>query len=153
MLNHDRLQMAVAAAKQQFSRIKKKYPELKGYLILSLPDGQAGIDSSALQILSEFPAMVVNDDVKANALKARSRLSNATADQEANGLLKKQLDQLASQLNYREECRIEIRFNDLNYDLIVKLQTDELIDRSLTPRTKASIRIVLGTLAHFASIK
>jgi hypothetical protein len=33
--------------------------------------------------------------------------------------------------------------------LVWKLQADELVDRNLTPQTKASIRIVLGTLAHF----
>lgn len=153
MLNHDQLQIAVAAARQHFSRLKKKYPELKGYLVLSLPDGQASIDSSALQILCEFPAMVVDDAARTSALKTLSCLSNPAAHPETYRVLKKQLDQFASQLKYHEDCRIEIRFHDLNHDLIWKLQADDLIDRNLTPRTKASIRIVLGTLAHFESTK
>jgi len=37
---------------------------------------------------------------------------------------------------------------NLEYDLIWKLQTDELVDRELTPQTKASIRIVLGTVSQ-----
>ncbi|NLX23330.1 MAG: hypothetical protein GXY55_16890 [Phycisphaerae bacterium] len=36
----------------------------------------------------------------------------------------------------------------MDYELIWKLQTDELVDRNLTPQTKASIRIVLGTVAR-----
>jgi hypothetical protein len=59
------------------------------------------------------------------------------------------LDQLAPQLKYYGECQVEIRFNRLNYELIWKLQVDDLVCRNLTPQTKASIRIVLGTLAQF----
>ena len=62
--------------------------------------------------------------------------------------LSEKLDQLLSQLKYDEKCQVELRFNDLNYDLVWKLQTDDLIDRNLTPQTKASIRIVLGTLTQ-----
>lgn len=36
------------------------------------------------------------------------------------------------------------------YEPISKLQSDELVDRELIPQTRASIRIVLGTLANFA---
>jgi len=58
------------------------------------------------------------------------------------------LNQLVHKLKYDEKCQIEIRFLDLKYDLVWKLQADDLIDRNLTPQTKASIRIVLGTLAQ-----
>jgi hypothetical protein len=46
--------------------------------------------------------------------------------------------------------RVELRFDHLDYALIARLQADELVDRELTPQTRASIRIVLGTLAAFA---
>ena len=118
MLNFDQLQVAVAAAKRQFDLIRKKYPDLKAYLVMSLPSGQTAIESSPAQILSEFPAMVIDDGTP--------------------------------QRKYDEKCQVEIRFNDLNYNLVWKLQVDDLIDRNLTPQTKASIQIVLGTLAHFA---
>ena len=39
--------------------------------------------------------------------------------------------------------------DDLKFDLVWKLQVDDLVDRDLTPQTKASICIVLGTLAQF----
>jgi hypothetical protein len=162
MLNLDQLQIAVAGAKRRFDQIRNKYPDLKARLlngqpasalVLSLPGGQTGIDSSPVDILSKFPAMVVDDSTKASALNLLSRVKILEA-QAATGpeteRLKKQLDQLAPQLKYDEQCRVEIRFNDLKYDLVWKLQADDLIDRNLTPQTKASIRIVLGTLAQFA---
>jgi hypothetical protein len=161
MLNLDQLQVAVAAAKRQFDLIGKKHPDLKAklphgkpvsILVLSLPGGQTSIDSSPADILREFPAMVVDDSTKTSALSLLSRLetseSEATTGPERERL-RQQLDQLAPQLNYDGNCQIEIRFNALKYDLVWKLQADDLVDRNLTPQIKASIRIVLGTLAHF----
>jgi hypothetical protein len=153
MLNFDQLQVAVAAAKRQFDLIRKKHPNLKAYLVMSLPGGQTGIDSSPTQILSEFPAMVVDDGVKTNALNLLSLLKFVKPDAptvpEAERL-RKQVDQLAPQLEYDEKIQVEIRFNDLEFDLVWKLQADDLVDRNLTPQTKGSIQIVLGTLAQFA---
>ncbi|MGA2279609.1 MAG: hypothetical protein ABSG80_04835 [Verrucomicrobiota bacterium] len=152
MLNLEQLKVAVAAARRQFGLIRKKYPELKAYLVLSLPGGQTVIDSSPAQILKEFPAMVVDDSNKSAALDLQSSLEllewkdkNSPEIQK----LKKQLDQIASRLKFDEKCQVEIRFNDLKYDLVWKLQADDLIDHSLTPQTKASIRIVLGTISQF----
>jgi hypothetical protein len=96
--------------------------------------------------------MVVDDNAKTSALNLLSRLklleSEATAGPETERV-KTQLNQLALQLKYDGECQVEIRFNRLNYDLIWKLQVEDLVNRNLTPQTKASIRIVLGTLAQF----
>jgi hypothetical protein len=163
MLNLDQLQVAVAAAKRQFDLLAKKHPHLNSrllngepvsYLVLVLPGGQAGINSSPGQILSKFPGMVIDDGAKTGALNLLSHLEildgKAITGAEPERL-KEQLDQLASQLKYDENCQVEIRFNDLTFDLVWKLQTDELVDRDLTPQTKASIRIVLGTLAYFES--
>jgi hypothetical protein len=161
MLSHDQLQVAVAAARRQFDLLRKKHPDLKAkllngkpaaFLVMSLPGGQTGIDSPPTHILSEFPAMVVDDDNKSSALALLSRLtlleSGAATGPEAERL-KLQLDKLAPRLKYDGKCQVEIRFNRLNYDLIWKLQADDLVDRSLTPQAKASICIVLGTLAQF----
>ena len=152
MLNLEQLKAAVAAANRRFDLIRKKYQGLKAYLVMSLPSGQTGIDSAPTQILSEFPAMVVDDDAKTSALVLLSRIEKSEL-QAITGpeteRLKEQLDRLAPQLKYDEKCQVEIRFNDLTYDLIWKLQVDDLVDRDLTPQTKASIRIVLGTLAYF----
>jgi hypothetical protein len=152
MLNLEQLKAAVAAANRRFDLIRKKYPELKAYLVLSLPGGQTEIGSSPAQILKEFPAIVVDDSNKTAALDLQSSLEllewkdkNSPEIQK----LKKQLDQIASRLKFDEKCQVEIRFHDLKYDLVWKLQADDLIDHSLTPQTKASIRIVLGTISQF----
>jgi hypothetical protein len=161
MRNLDQLQVAVAAAKRQFDLLGKKYPGLKArlpnrppasFLVVSLPGGQTGIDSSPVDILSELPAMAIDDRTKTSALDLLSRLKTLESEAPASPdteRLRKQLNQLAAQLKYDENCQVEIRFNHLSYELIGNLQADDLVDRNLTPRTKASIRIVLGTLAHF----
>ena len=129
---------------------------MSAYLVLSMPGGQTEIDSSPKQILKKLPDMVVDDSVKANALTLMSHLE-VFEFQGAKGLeeerLTEQLNQLLPRLKYERHCQIEIRFVDLNYDLIWKLQQDDLVDRSLTPRTKASIRIILGTISRFAGIQ
>jgi hypothetical protein len=114
MLSVDQLQIAVAAAKRRFDLIRKKYPGLKAYLVMSLPSGQTGIDSSPTQILSEFPAMVVDDDAKTSALVLLSRIEKSEL-QAATGSeterVRELLDRLASLLKYDEKCQVEIRFN------------------------------------------
>lgn len=89
-LDHGQFSASAAATRERFALIQKKYPSLKGYLVLAVPGEQAGIDRSAKEILG-----------------------------------------------------------DLEYALIAHLQADDLVDRELTPQTRASIRIVLGSLAAF----
>lgn len=43
-------------------------------------------------------------------------------------------------------CRIEIIWSEMDFDLISLLQKDELVDRELTMQRPTSIRIVLGTI-------
>jgi hypothetical protein len=162
MLNLEQLQVAVASAKRRFDIQREKYPDLdqkeypayKAYLVLSLPGGQVSIDSSPKDILTKFPAMVVDDRTKIKALAVLSRLRimewKGETGPEPEGLME-QWEQLAPQLQYDGTCQVEIRFKNLNFDLIWKLQVDDLVDRDLTPHTKASTRIILGTLAQFNS--
>lgn len=151
MLNHTQFQTAVAAAHQRFALIRGKYPELKAYLVLSSPIGQTKIESSPIQILSEFPDLIIDDENKAKLLPLVELMASKDSDDPEKKRLQKQADQLAGELElqFNENCQIEIRFHDLNYDLIWQLQADELVDRNLTPQTKASIQFVLGTLINF----
>ena len=143
-MNCAQLHMAVAAARRQFDLIRKQYAELKPYMVLSLPGGQTGIDSAPGQILAEFPGMVVDGPVKATALKLLDELES-----EQTGTLKDELKALCGRLEFVDKCQVELRFGELKYESIWRLQSDERVDRQLTPQTKASIRIVLGTLGHF----
>ena len=150
ILDPDQFRSSVATAKDRFSRIRKKHPTLKGFLVISLAGGQTGIGSSAREILKEFPALVVDDEAKARIKSFLKTPEPKDASDTEKKRLKEQFEQLASALKYDGKCQIEIRFDAINYELVWQLQTDELVDRELTPQTKASIRIVLGTLAHFA---
>jgi hypothetical protein len=62
--------------------------------------------------------------------------------------LKNDLSQMIDELVLRDNTFVEIRFDEkkVNLLLIYELQKDELVSRVHTPQTKASIRIVLGTL-------
>lgn len=55
----------------------------------------------------------------------------------------------SEQLEVTDDTFIELRFKRLEYDLIYSLQSDPLVSQKYTPQTKASIRIVLGTLKEF----
>lgn len=133
-LTFDQLRRVIAGANDQFRMIREKHPKLKGYLVFASWLGQAEIETPIEGLVEHFPAMFVENENKRLMLKEKEQRTNPRIQQ---GLL------IAS------ETRIEIRFKDLNYELIWRLQLDELIDRELTPQTKASIRIVLGTLADF----
>jgi hypothetical protein len=149
-LNFDQLQTAVAAANRHFSLIRKKYPDLKMYLVLSLPSGQTRIGSSPKEILKEFPAMVVKNAAKALILDFLKTPESKDASDAEKKRLKDQFENLASELSYDGNCQVEIRFDAFEYESLWQLQSDELVDRSLTPQTRASIRIVLGTISQFA---
>jgi len=159
----EQLQTAVAKAKRHFGLLRDKYPDLRAYLVLSLPAGQTGIDSGPQQILAEFPAMIGDGPAKAEALALSSALRQLdwriAANPKSADLaskreqMSKRLAQLLSQFTYVSHCQVELRFTDLNYDLIARLQTDDLVDCELTPQTRASIRIVLGTVATFGRTK
>ncbi len=149
MLTFEQLRQAVTNAKQQFKLIQKKYPNLQAHLVLSLPQGQTTIDSSPLEILDEFPALIAAASVKSDALRLLAQLKSESTSAPENAQLKAQLAQLTSRFEYDGDCYVEIRFDDLKFDLVWKLQRDELVNRQLTPQTKASIQIVLGSLAQF----
>ena len=150
MLNYEQFQLAVAGAIRHFSLIRKKYPDLKAALVLSWLGEQTKIDSSPKDILREFPALVVDDKAKARML----RFLNEPLPEKPSEAQKKQwserLRDLAEDLKFDGNVQVDLRFHNLNYDLIWKLQSDDLVDRDLTPQTKASIRIVLGTIHSFS---
>jgi formate dehydrogenase maturation protein FdhE len=149
-LDLDQLEAAVAAARERFASLRAKHPQLRGYLVFCLPGKQAGITTSPSEILATLPAMVIDDAAK-SALQAFLRNPpDKSASEKDKQIWNEQLHALTAGLRYRGDYRIEIRFDHLDYTLIARLQSDELVDRELTPLTRASIRIVLGTLAALA---
>ena len=153
MLDNNQLKVAVERAQERFSQIKGKYPELKAYLVFFLPLGQVDIEAPRKQILSDFPEMVVNNKAKNDGLSLISEIKKAEKQEKGSETerLNKQFDLLVPQIRYDDNVRVEIRFKDLKFKYVWALQADELVDRDLTPQTKASIRIVLGTVGKFAA--
>ena len=151
-LNHDQFQIAVAAANQQFMLIRKKYPTLKAYLDLSLLGEQTSINISVKEILSNYPTLIVDNSAKADLLEFLKIPEPKKATAEEKKRLQERFHELVKELKYDAKCQVDMGFIDLKYDLVWQLQSDDLVDRHLTPQTKASIRIVLGTIACFSKI-
>ena len=161
MLNYEQLQVAVAAAKQQLSLILKKYPDLIPkkvdipqipYLVIALPGEQVWIDCTPKDILEKIPAMVIDSSAKMKTLTLLTSIKKLESQDKADSDIKRLLnefEELVTQLQYDGKYQVEIRFKYLAYEQIWELQVDDLVDRDLTPQGKASIRIVLGTLARF----
>jgi hypothetical protein len=148
-LSTDQFHAALAAAKERFSQIRKKYPDLKGYLVLSIPGKQTGIGGSVRELFKDLPALIVNDAAKSSLQSYIKKPPAKDASETVKKNWQEEFDRLARDLSYDGGVRVEIRFDDLNYNLIAQLQSDDLVDRELTPQTRASIRIVLGTLSSF----
>jgi hypothetical protein len=53
--------------------------------------------------------------------------------------------QLKASLAIDRNCHFEFRFHHPAYDLLRNLQSEAAPDRTLTPQTKVSISIALGT--------
>jgi hypothetical protein len=114
----------------------------------------------------EYPSMVLDSPEKSKMLKLIKRLKHleelkslespkSTTKKSLEREISKVRDEvnlLIEKLEFDGKPQVEIRFHHLDYKLIWKLQSDDLVDRKRTPQTKASIRIVLGTIADFERI-
>jgi len=173
MLGGDGLKKAAENGKVIFAELRKKYPEMGAYLVLSSRKGQCNLTVDPVIILKEFPAMVCDDLSKIELITVikgikqvddeRRRLS-FTSEQSKTS--QKELQKLAEKLKQKEQkaqelsqkllfcgdTQIELRFDPLRYALIDRLRLDPLIDKELTPPPEiGSIRIVLGSLAKLAT--
>lgn len=147
------LKGAIQRAHERLAQLEQKYPTLKAYLVFAHRGGQTDFKSSMATILKEFPAMVVDD-------RNKERASTLIAWIEAQEMKRKpgkevdtykeELTSVLERLRIRTDINIEIRFNDLKYELVWKLQNDDLVNRELTPQSRASIRIILGTIGDFS---
>jgi hypothetical protein len=149
-LDLSQFQEALAAANRHFTKIRKKYPNMRAYLVLSLRGGQAKLDSELADSILEFPSLLLDNTVKTKTLELIKKLKPKESTKPEQIRLKDEIKELAKALEFDGSVQVELRFHDLDYDLIWKLQSDDLVDRELTPQTKASINIVLGSIFNFA---
>ncbi len=149
-LSQQAFERARASAKQRFAQLREKHAALQAYLVLSSPIGQVAHEAAINDILKGFPEMIM--DGKAKEDFVRFSKSPKPKDQTPEKLKqwRRTNDELVSRLEIDGSVQVELRFIHLNYELIPLLQKDSLVDSRLTPQSRASIRIVLGTLSQLS---
>lgn len=156
-MNAEKLKVVVGKSNILFVKLKEKYSGLKGYLVFSLPVGQCKLTTNLAEILNYFPQMITNCKQKEKGLQLLQKINDIERENKKNigntkstEKLRLQLDEIVSNMEVNEYTFVEIRFKEADFDLIFELQKDELISQEHTPQTKASIRIVLGTLIELS---
>ena len=160
---------AIGKAKNAFKTMMDNDPglkELKGYLVLSSPHGQLQITDDPLEtlrILKEFSTMVSESKFKdkgidlietiqgleielKNAARGNTKAEIQQKIENASNLLNANFQKI----EFKEDTFIEIRFKRPILDLIFKMQKNPFVSQVHTPQSKASIRIVLGTLGEIS---
>jgi len=157
-MNFTKLEIAVGRANIIFKKLKMKYPDLDGYLVFSSSYGQCRLTTDGVKILDSFPQMIMDSKYKDKVIHLLQKISEIELENKKQSgkpksteKLKLQLDEALGDLQIKNDTFVEIRFHS-SLDLIFELQKDELISREHTPQTKASIRIVLGTMEELCKI-
>ena len=145
-LNLCQFQDALAAASRHYAKIRKKYPTLRAYLVLSLRGGQTKLDNELADSIREFPFLLLDNTTKTKTRALIKKLKPQESNKPEQIKLRAELKDLAKDLEFDGRVQVELRFHNLDYDLIGKLQSDDLVNRKLTPQTRASINLVLGRL-------
>lgn len=158
-MNSTELKIVIDNATALFAGLKERYPKLAGYLVYSSPYGQCNLTTDLFEISKAFPAMIVDSKQKEKAVTLvqsivsleKEKKDNVNAKEtvaEKIKQMKNDLSQMINELELRDDTFVEIRFDEkkVNLSLIDELRKDELVSRVHTPQTKASIRVVLGTL-------
>ncbi len=146
----------IANAQAILKKLKIKYQTLDAYLVIGSQYGQSEPVPDAIRLFEKIPSAFVDSTERKEALilfdmyqslVRRNRDLKNLFLKDLSELCKQRLDILLSSIEIVESTQLQMRFGQLDYDLIAKLQVDPLVDQGLTPKTKASINIVLGTLA------
>lgn len=154
-MNVEELKTVVEKSNVILKKLKMKYPNLDGYLVLSSPNGQCRLTDDMVEILNLFPQMIVDCRHKQKGLQLLQKIDHIESENKRKtgyprsfDTYRIQLSDVVKRLSVKEDTFVEIRFKKSDLDLIVELQKDELISQEHTPQTKASIRIVLGTVGE-----
>lgn len=154
-MNLSGLETAVEKSTSLFKKLKEKYKTLSGYLVFSSPYGQCELTTDLAKVLNSFPLMIVDCKQKDKGLQILQKINDIEAENKKSSgnsksieKLRQQLDENVINLEVHEDTFVEIRFKGIDYNMLSELQKDELISQEYTPQTKASIRIVLGTIKN-----
>lgn len=149
-LNRTQLEVGKTAANDLLSQLSEKYPTLRGYLVLCWRGEQAELDSAHHEVLKKVPSLIVPSESRTQMEMFLRNPVPKDLHSEEGRKWQKRFDSHAEGLRFEGAIQVELRFKQLDYELIWTLQGEELVDQDLTPQTKTSIRIVLGKLSTFA---
>lgn len=153
MLTFDKVQAAAAAASERLQTVKKKYTDIKPYLVYASPYGQADIHADPAVILREFPQMVVDSPHKTKAIGLLKAIRQAEDQKDSDKSLQRlqaELPAVIAHCRFKGDTNIEIRFGHLVYKRIRELKQESIVHRELTHQSDASIRVVMDTVARLA---
>lgn len=144
-----------ANARTIFQRLKFKYPTLDAQLVVTSGYGQSELTTDGFVLFNRVASMFTNSMDRKELLilfDTYKEVQRRNADLKSaylKGLISQLHDRIQDLLRTAEiieSSQIQLRFGELDYELIAKLQVDPLVDRILTPQTGASIKISLGSL-------
>jgi hypothetical protein len=122
-----------------WKKIKAKYPAAHGSLKFANGGDLTSIHANVFESLKENPRLFKDNPAK---MKAMAALKSDKGVKE---------DTILSMLGNAElnpTSQIVIVWSELDYEIIKQLQYDPIIDQDLTPKTAASIKIVLGVIGE-----
>ena len=149
-----RLQIAVKHADILFKKIMDKYDQLNGHLVLSSETDHYNISDDPTAILKSLPSLIEDSENKRFVSGLTEQISHLEKDKQAmsqtslNKLAKltHDLNTFKDNLTVKKDTFVEIRFSKQNLEQIFAIQEDPLVSQKHTQQSRASIRIVLGTL-------
>lgn len=145
-MRKNELTIVAKNAQTIFQVLRTKYPGLKGQLVFSSAVGQCELIDDLINILKIFPQMVRESDIKKYCLKLIAKEKEAALKVgKPEKELPRELKEFENLLSVDKEVFIEIRFTNPNLDVIFNVKNDPLVSKH-TQKTKASIRVVLGTV-------
>ena len=150
------LSIPFANAQNIFQRLKSKYPILDAHIVVSTQYGQTEPTPDGFRFLEHIPSSFVDSLERKEALilfdtfkdlNRRNRDLKNPVIKNLSEQCRNRLSVLLMTMEIMESTQLQLRFGELDYDLIALLQKDPLVDQSLTPQSRGSIKIVLGTLS------
>lgn len=157
--DHPKFRAAAGRANQLTAALRADYPTLEPYLVVTwigeFVDPKAALRTQWQQASGIFAEDRAKEDVFAHV---RKRPPKKLHDWKRKKELKKwwanwekDFDLLLGELRFSGDSLFEIRLGRLHYEEIWRMQADERVDTARTPQSRASIRIVLGTVVQFAA--
>jgi hypothetical protein len=134
--------------KDLVKEIKTKYPTFLGYPVYSSRFGQSKLNSG-IELLKEFPEMFEDKEMVKKTLELAIKLQRKDLPAKEIQSLSIQMNELLNQLEVTEDVFCELRFEQLNFELIQSLKADPIINSHYTDQQKRSIAVILFRVNEF----